>query len=118
MTEQYKIDTVAIILAEMLKESRRDEITRGEFHKLPTNYAERLVKLFSIPDVKCCYAIRLTEIYKAFPKVTYYSQIIDEILHDVGNKIEATIFKSEKIASHAKRIIESDFDYKCEIIEY
>ena len=51
MTEEYKIDTVAIILAEMLKESRKDEITKGEFYKLPQKYAERLVKLFAIPDV-------------------------------------------------------------------
>ena len=51
MTEQYKIDTVAIILAEMLKESREEDITKGEFHKLPNNYAERIVKLFAIPVV-------------------------------------------------------------------
>ena len=51
MTEQYKIDTVSIILSEMLKESREQNITKGDFHKLPNKYAERIVKLFSIPDV-------------------------------------------------------------------
>ena len=51
MTEEYKIDTVSIILSEMLKESRNEEITKGEFWKLPNKYAERIVKLFAIPDV-------------------------------------------------------------------
>ena len=51
MTEKYKIDTVSIILSEMLKESREQNITKGDFHKLPNKYAERIVKLFSIPDV-------------------------------------------------------------------
>lgn len=51
MTEEYKIDTVAIILAEMLKESRKERITKSEFYKLTDKYAQRLVKLFAIPDV-------------------------------------------------------------------
>ena len=59
MTEEYKTDTVAIILAEMLKESRNNEITKGEFHKLPQKYADRLVKLFAIPVVSGSYSYEI-----------------------------------------------------------
>jgi hypothetical protein len=51
MTQEFKKNTVSILLSEMLKKSRETNITKGQFWQLSDEYAERIVKLFAIPDV-------------------------------------------------------------------
>lgn len=97
MTEEYKIDTVAIILAEMLKESRKDGITKGEFHKLPQKYAERLVKLFAIPVVSGSYEIDFGTHCRAGIDITNNEPKVIGAMNGWGDGISLSDIKIKKL---------------------
>jgi hypothetical protein len=50
MTQEFEKNTVAIILNEMFNDSKKLK-TQMQFNALTEAYAERIVKLFFIPDV-------------------------------------------------------------------
>jgi hypothetical protein len=50
MTQEFKEDTVNIILNEMFNEGRKT-LSQSEFDAITKKYAARIVKLFAIPDV-------------------------------------------------------------------
>ena len=50
MTQEFQENTVAIILNEMFNDSKKLK-TQMQFDALTEAYAERIVKLFAIPDV-------------------------------------------------------------------
>ena len=50
MTQEFQENTVAIILNEMFNDSKKLK-TQMQFDALTEAYAERIVKLFFIPDV-------------------------------------------------------------------
>ncbi len=53
MKQEFKEDTVNIILNEMFTEGRKT-LSQSEFDKITKKYAKRIVKLFAIPNVSCC----------------------------------------------------------------
>jgi len=68
--------------------------------------------------VRRSYFIKLRETTKAYPKVTYYTGLIDEILQDTKKMREATLMQSKDMAKAICTEIEALFDYTCEICEY
>ena len=62
MTKEFQENTVAIILNELFKDSKELK-TQMQFDALIEKYAERVVKLFFIPDVS-----QRSELFFAFLK--------------------------------------------------
>lgn len=93
MTEEFKIDTVSIILSEMLKESRKSNISNADFLQLSDKYAERIVKLFVIPVV-----CESTDDWK--------KPLIDRVKYDLRRYTELTKRMNELI-----HVCESEADF-------